>query len=217
MSHGALILDLDGTLVDSVPAWIEAFLETFATYGIEMTREEFIAQVYQQHRPLNRVLVRHGILDQRDAFREARDINYGARLRSSIVWLPGGRELLEDIGDPSQLAIVTNSWRRYVEAIDARLGVTGYVGCVLAHEDVDGRTKPEPYPLLLAAERLGADPTRSVYVGDQTHDMTAARDAGMTPWLVESPLTPPAAHDHAARVFSSVHDVTTAWAEHGAD
>lgn len=216
MSNGALILDLDGTLVDSVPAWIEAFLETFATYGIQMTHDEFVAEVYQQHRPLPGVLERHGLLDQLAPFREARDLAYGARLRTSVVWLPGGRELLETFGDPARLGIVTNSWRQYVDAIDARLSVCQHVSCVLALDDVEGRGKPDPYPLLLAAERLGADPARSVYVGDQTHDMTSARDAGMAAWLVQSPLTPPAAHEVATRVFPSVASVADAWSAHSA-
>ena len=50
------------------------------------------------------------------------------------------------------------------------------------------RVKPDPLHLLLAAERLGAAPSRTVMVGDHPMDVTAGRAAGM--WTVGFAPTP---------------------------
>ena len=45
--------------------------------------------------------------------------------------------------------------------------------------DETERHKPDPQPLLLAAERMGAEPARTAYVGDSPFDVSAAKAAGM--------------------------------------
>jgi len=49
---------------------------------------------------------------------------------------------------------------------------------IITYEETE-RHKPHPDPLLLAAQRLGLEPAACWYVGDSTHDMEAARAAGM--------------------------------------
>lgn len=57
-------------------------------------------------------------------------------------------------------------------------GLDHHVGVLVTIEDTD-RHKPDPQPLLCAAERLGAVPEEAVYVGDAVVDIQAARNAGM--------------------------------------
>jgi len=59
-----------------------------------------------------------------------------------------------------------------------RFGWTDRFDVVVTMEDAEGRGKPDPYPLLLALERLGTDATEAVYVGDSVDDMACARAAG---------------------------------------
>ena len=89
------------------------------------------------------------------------------------------------------------------------------VDTVVVLEDVLPRAKPDGYPLELAAERLGVAPSACVYVGDQAHDMSAARNAGMPGWLVPRPETPEAAHGLAAAVHADLGALATAWAHTG--
>ena len=58
------------------------------------------------------------------------------------------------------------------------------LGCgtveILASQDDTARHKPHPDPLLLAADRLGVEPTDCVYVGDAVVDLQAGQAAGMS-------------------------------------
>src|SRR5438132_743156 len=51
-------------------------------------------------------------------------------------------------------------------------------GTVVGGDETE-RHKPDPEPLLLAAERMGADPAQTAYVGDSPFDVLAAKAAGM--------------------------------------
>lgn len=208
---GALLLDLDGTLVDSIPCWIDAYLETLGAFGLQLTRPAFIETIYQQTNPLPRVLQTHRLDVTEAEFRRLRDARYLALMEERLDWLPGAEAFLASLERP--IGIVTNSWQAYVDAIDRRLDLFDRVDTVVALEDAGDRPKPHGFPLELAAQRLGADPARSVYVGDQAHDMTAARHAGMEGWLVEGPETPEAAHATADRVLADLAAVAAAWRE----
>jgi HAD superfamily hydrolase (TIGR01509 family) len=208
----ALLLDLDGTLVDSIPCWIDAYRETLAAYGAPMTRPAFIESIYQRTEPLERVIATLGLDVAYAEFRAARDRRYLAYLGTRVAWLPGAEALLAGAARP--LGVVTTSWRMYVEAIDSHLDLHGRIDTLVDLEDAGDRPKPDGYPLQLAAERLGVDPIRCVYVGDQAHDMRAARHAGMEGWLVARPETPAAAYELADRVLSDLGDLARAWAEH---
>jgi HAD superfamily hydrolase (TIGR01509 family) len=76
------------------------------------------------------------------------------------------------------IGIVTSSPRKYAE------GLVGYhhlsVPVLAAYHDTR-KHKPEPEPLLFAAEKLGISPTRCLHIGDQAKDIIAAHLAGMIP------------------------------------
>ena len=113
-----------------------------------------------------------------------------SRLRARASWLAGAKETLESLRGSLPLAIVTTAWRKYVDAMDERLGVTGLVDALVTCDDTVGRGKPDPWPYLLAAERLRVVPERCLVVGDQAWDMEAARRGAMTGWLARGPRTP---------------------------
>jgi pyrophosphatase PpaX len=77
-----------------------------------------------------------------------------------------------------KLGIVSAKRRRTVELAFARVEV-GHLFDVVVGGDEHERQKPEPDLLLLALERLGADPDTAAYVGDSPFDMQAAKAAGM--------------------------------------
>jgi pyrophosphatase PpaX len=77
-----------------------------------------------------------------------------------------------------RLGIVTAKRRATVDLAFARVPL-GHLFEVVVGGDETERHKPEPEPLLLAAERLGVDPGSCAYVGDSPFDIRAARAAGM--------------------------------------
>jgi pyrophosphatase PpaX len=77
-----------------------------------------------------------------------------------------------------RLGIVSAKRRRTVELAFDRVPL-GHLFDVIVGGDETERHKPDPEPLLLAVERLGAEPAEAAYVGDSPYDMAAARAAGI--------------------------------------
>ncbi len=77
-----------------------------------------------------------------------------------------------------RLGIVTAKRRSTVELAFARVPLAHLFEAVVGGDETE-RHKPHPEPLLLAAERMGADPAETAYVGDSPFDIRAAKAAGM--------------------------------------
>jgi pyrophosphatase PpaX len=77
-----------------------------------------------------------------------------------------------------RLGIVTAKRRSTVELAFARVPLGHLFETIVGGDETD-RHKPDPEPLLLAAERLRADPAETAYVGDSPFDVRAAKAAGM--------------------------------------
>ena len=77
-----------------------------------------------------------------------------------------------------RLGLVTAKRRATVELAFARLPLGHLFDTVVGGDDTE-RHKPDPEPLLLAAERLHAAPAETAYVGDSPYDIRAAKAAGM--------------------------------------
>jgi pyrophosphatase PpaX len=77
-----------------------------------------------------------------------------------------------------RLGIVTAKRRQTVELAFARIPIEHLFETVVGGDETK-RHKPDPEPLLLALERLGAAPDEAVYVGDAPFDVKAAKAAGL--------------------------------------
>lgn len=77
-----------------------------------------------------------------------------------------------------RLGVVTAKRRDTAQLAFDRTGLGHLFEAVVGGDETE-RHKPDPEPLLLGAERLGADPATSAYVGDSPFDMRAAKAAGM--------------------------------------
>jgi pyrophosphatase PpaX len=80
--------------------------------------------------------------------------------------------------DGVRLGVVTAKRRSTVDLAFARLRVGHLFETVVGGDETE-QHKPEPAPLLLAAERLGVDPMDCAYVGDSPFDIRAAKAAHM--------------------------------------
>jgi pyrophosphatase PpaX len=77
-----------------------------------------------------------------------------------------------------RLGVVTAKHRDTAQLAFDRVGLGHFFEAVVGGDETE-RHKPDPEPLLLGAERLGADPARTAYVGDSPFDMRAAKAARM--------------------------------------
>lgn len=177
----AILFDLDGTLVDTVPARIDAWSAVFDEFGIPSTRAQLEPAIGMDGRQLARDVAAAAGRPLTDEDAEAIDRRAGElfdRFNRDPRPLPGVRELLRAVDERGLTWAIATSSRR--EQVAASIGALG-----LANEPriVDGsrveRAKPAPDLLLLGARELGVAPEDCWYVGDSTWDMRAARAAGM--------------------------------------
>ena len=180
---GAVLFDLDGTLVDTVEDRVEAWARVFAEYGIPVDRRRLGPLIGVDGKGLVREMAALAGMALDDDRTEAIDKRCGEiyeTLNRDPRPLPGVRELVATLEKGGVAWAIATSSRR--EQVGTSVDVLG-----LDHEPtiVDGsqvkHAKPEPDMLLLGAKKLKVDPTRCWYVGDSTWDIAAAIAAGMIP------------------------------------
>jgi HAD superfamily hydrolase (TIGR01509 family) len=174
----AVILDFDGTLADTETMWPEIWGETARCHGREIP-PEVLAET--PGRP-NRFIVvdlfpdlppesRQAILDDANAAGKA-------RILAGLRPVPGAAEFLAWARGRFRLALATNSNRRYVDELTARLGWTGLFDPVVCGDGAF-RPKPEPDIYLETLRLLTLPASRCVVVEDSLVGVRAARAAGL--------------------------------------
>jgi len=100
-------------------------------------------------------------------------------LHDTIAPCAGMDAVLEELKERGhRLGIVTAKRRETVDLAFARIPIEHLFDVVVGGDETTEH-KPHPAPLLLALERLQADPAGAVYVGDSPFDMEAAKAAGL--------------------------------------
>ena len=183
---GAIIFDLDGTLVDTVGNRIDAWAAVLGEAGIRVTVAQIRPMIGMDGRRLaSDLAAAAGVELDRDRAEEldrrAGEL-FDQRNRDPRP-LPGATRLLERLDAAGVTwGIATSSRPQQVRTSLDALG--------LSHEPrvVDGHAvehaKPAPDLLLLAARQLDVEPAATWYVGDSTWDMRAAVAARMRPIAV---------------------------------
>jgi HAD superfamily hydrolase (TIGR01509 family) len=174
----AVLWDMDGTLVDTEPYWIEAETDLVTAHGGTWTREDGLALVGNSLLASGAILVERSGIDLTpqqvvDALLE----RMVERVRLAPPFRPGARELLHacvEAGIPQ--ALVTMSYTELAAAVVDALPPGTFAAVVTG--DVVTHGKPHPEPYLTAAARLGVDPVRCVAVEDSPPGVASAAAAG---------------------------------------
>ncbi len=176
MRFPIVLFDLDGTVIDSGSIILASMRhaakevlgteppddELMATVGgpgleaqmraLEPTRVDELVRVYRAHNEV---------------------------LHQSLVCCEGMDGILAQLKDEGRrLGIVTAKRRETVELAFAAVPIGHLFDVVVGEGDAD-RHKPHPAPLLVALERLEAEPADAAYVGDAPFDVRAAKAAGV--------------------------------------
>ncbi|MDO8468631.1 MAG: HAD family phosphatase [Candidatus Peribacter sp.] len=206
MEVQAILFDLDGTLVDSIPLYKQAYFQTLSVFGLVLSEQEFNKIFWENHK-LTNVLMRFN-LSHRDAeIRKYRDDLYTKTLSEKVKWFEDAKDFADSLKNETPRAIVTGSWRSYVDAIERRIDLSPISSMIVTADDCQPYDKPHPHSLLLAAERLGIAPEHCIYIGDQDFDIQAARSANMANCLIAREHTSPQAHQNAMHVIRSLQEL----------
>ena len=180
-----ILLDLDGTMVDSVPDLAfcaDAMMDQLGlpTHGEEKARD-WVGNGMERF--VRRALV--GALNgepNEALFQRAYPIFlqlYAENTSQRSVVYPGvcdALDYMQAMGYP--LGCVTNKASSFTETLLKDLGLRDYFGVVVSGDTLPTR-KPDPAPLLHAAKKLNAIPLQSLLIGDSVNDVRAARSAGL--------------------------------------
>jgi pyrophosphatase PpaX len=171
-----VLFDLDGTVVDSGAIILASMRHaTREVLGSEHSDEELMQAVGGP-----------GLEAQLGAF-DADRVDELVRvyrahnepLHDTLEACEGMEDVLVRLhAEGRRLGVVTAKRRSTVELAFARVPIAHLFETVVGGDETE-KHKPDPEPLLLAAERMGIDPTTAAYVGDSPFDMRAAKAAGM--------------------------------------
>ncbi len=184
-SRSAFIWDLDGTLLDSYGAIVEAAAKTAAEAGLADTAGEVLKAVKQGsvREYLADVSARSGkpleeLIDRYRFFTHSLD--------GSITLIPGAWEALEELGHGGAVHFVYTHRGDSSGPILERLGIRDFFREIVTSRRAF-RPKPSGEGVRYLTEKYGLDPKRTWYVGDRTLDVLCAKDAGVRALLYLPP------------------------------
>jgi HAD superfamily hydrolase (TIGR01509 family) len=195
----AVLWDMDGTLVDTEPYWMECEYELAAKYGGQWTHENAMA------------VVGADLIDSASYMRDQMGIDRTplqiieelldgvvVKVEQEMPWRPGARELLAELRAAEvPCALVSMSWRRFVAPVLTALP-PGSFDVVVCGDEVDNG-KPHPEPYLRAAELLGLAAEDSVAIEDSPTGAASAEAAGCHVLVVPNHVPVPAGERRSQR------------------
>jgi len=185
MTIAAALLDLDGTLVDSIPDLADAanamrvelgmpplgleVLTTFVGKGIENLVRRTLTRASLGGEPDEKLYVR-GL----ESFRRHYSLVNGDKATVYDGVFDGLRAMQEQ---GLKLAVVTNKSTEFTGPLLVRTGLASFFPVIVCGDTCE-RRKPDPDQVLYACERLGVTPAQAVTIGDSINDASAGRSAG---------------------------------------
>jgi phosphoglycolate phosphatase len=177
---GTLLLDLDGTLVDSVPDLAACLNRLMAARRLARFSEaETAAMVGDGARKLvERAFAARGQVADEDGI-GAFLADYGAHLATDTRAYPGVEATLRAMTESGwRLAVCTNKPEAMARALLAKLGLADLFRAIGGGDSFATR-KPDPAHLLATLRATGGMPRRAVMAGDHVNDVLAATGAGL--------------------------------------
>jgi phosphoglycolate phosphatase len=181
----AVLVDLDGTLIETAPdlaAAVNAMLADLECAALEIAQvRSFIGEgvAVLVRRSLGARMRASEVESKLAAALEHFARHYASTNGRDSSLYPGVAEGLRAMrGLGLRIGCVTNKPLRFAEPLLAHFALLELLDALVAGDSTAAR-KPDPAPLLEACRRLGVPPQACVLIGDSAHDAHAARAAGM--------------------------------------
>lgn len=188
MRFSSVLLDLDGTLLNTIPDLTDAVNAMRLEMSLPPLRQDVVATFVGKG---SEVLVRRALADELagcEAPVEPQRLAQGLELfyqcyhvvnGDKTVVYQGVLDGLRSFRDHGvKMAVVTNKPGEFTEPLLVRTGLAGFFDHAVSG-DTCTRKKPDPMPLQHACELLDAQPQETLVIGDSRNDVQAARAAGM--------------------------------------
>ncbi len=175
------LFDMDGTLIDSEPYWLDAEMALVSSFGGSWTKEQGLTLVGSGLWDSAAALQHAGVdLELREII-ERLSADVRQRLIEHVPWRPGAKDMISQmLAAKIPTALVTMSFRAnaltIAEAISKDIGQEAF-SVVVAGDDVS-EPKPNPEAYLSAADQLGIDIAHAVAFEDSVFGAASAYSAG---------------------------------------
>ena len=206
----AVVVDLDGVLIDSEPVWEAVRREFVLARGGRWPAGAHARIMGMSTRKWSSYVSRElGVGLSPEAVAAAVIKGIRERYARQLPLIEGAVEAVRRLAAVWPLGLAFSSPRELIDVVLDRAGLRPFFTVVLSTEEVP-RGKPAPDIYLQAAFRLAVDPTRSVAIEDSTNGIRAAVAAGLRVIAIPRPEYPPGkdALAAASRVLRSLNDLT---------
>ena len=183
----AFILDLDGTLVDTLGDFTEVLNRVLAELALPPVKQNFVELTVGQgsEHLIRSTLAQVGgaaaLYEQAWTLYQAHYRELNGQFSAIFPGVIEGLDRLKALGLP--MACLTNKPAAFARELLARKQLSGYFDRVFGGDDF-ARKKPDPLPLLKTCEALGSLPGQTWMIGDSSNDARAADAAGCPVVLV---------------------------------
>ncbi|HJV60270.1 MAG TPA: phosphoglycolate phosphatase [Albitalea sp.] len=183
----AAIVDLDGTLVDTLDDFVAVLSATLSELGLPAVDRAFVERAIgkgSEHlirATLQQVGADGGLADAAWLAYQRHYATINGRHAGVFSGVEHGLAMLRARG--LRLACLTNKPGAFAADLLRQMGLARYFDVVFGGDAFE-RKKPDPLPLLKCCEALGSAPSRTLMIGDSSNDALAARAAGCPVVLV---------------------------------
>ena len=197
MKFDGIIFDLDGTLVNSEPLHMKAWLDVLARQDLHFDEHWFDQWIGKPDWLLaDAVILEHQLPLNTETLVGYKRSDYHRMAAAGARLFPKVEEGLSALQNKYKLGIATSSSKNDAAAVFSRTKLDRYFQTVVTSDQVQ-RMKPAPDCYLLAAERIGLNPANGLAVEDSVAGIRAAKEAGLYTLAV--------ANSHSAEKLKEAH------------
>jgi HAD superfamily hydrolase (TIGR01509 family) len=175
----AIVLDMDGTLVDSSEAHLKAWSKAAEMLGVCVSESKIKSEFGKSSHDMAKAFLPPDKAGDAIRFAELKDRIFMEDCLSLVKPIVGVAEALKGFKEMGlDIAVASSNPRRLIVEVLNLTNLLGYVDVVIGSEDVK-RGKPHPDIVEEAIRRLSVKPYETIYVGDTVYDVEAGRAAGV--------------------------------------
>ncbi|MEY4615730.1 MAG: hypothetical protein RJB66_690 [Pseudomonadota bacterium] len=183
----ALLFDMDGTLIDSMPAHNRAWQMALAEFGVTVSNDELLELAGTPNKRTAEIFIdRYSILSTAETIVRAKEELF-ERAINNIDLIQSVATIAQSFFNQKALGLVSGSDRQSIHRNLRLFQLEHLFSCIVSSGDtVLGKPSPDPY--LLAAQLLKVEPHRCLVFEDGHAGILSAKQAGMNVILIENGL-----------------------------
>jgi HAD superfamily hydrolase (TIGR01549 family) len=174
MKYSSVIFDWDGTLGMTLHLWLEAYKNELQKLGYDLDNEIIISKFFYER---EKIINKYPDIDFDILMEKVRE--YMTSHIPEMKLYAGVHESLEKLKSRNiTLVLVSSSPRKLLEKVLKLNDLNKYFSAISGFDDIN-KHKPDPEPFLNIIEIAKLNPKTTIIIGDSSHDIIAAKRAGL--------------------------------------